>query len=294
MRIACIGEAMIELSMSGDTAQIGVAGDTLNTAIYLKRAAPDIEVDYITILGDDPFSDRIEQFIASHDIGTEQIRRMAGKSPGLYAINTRADGERSFTYWRDSSPARNLFRHTREYDLLETYDAIYLSGITMAILPGDVSRDLARHLNNNACYMDVIYDSNYRPQLWEDQDLAREITTQMWHRADVRLPSLDDEMALYGETAEERTSWLTGNQDGGCGAIKRGAQGPLSIGEPVVQEYPVVREVVDTTAAGDSFNGAYIAAHYSGADQADALMAGHLCASHVVQHRGAIVPPPAG
>ena len=61
--IACIGEAMIELSMAGDDAQLGVAGDTLNTAIYLHRAAPGITVDYVTCLGDDPFSARIHDFI---------------------------------------------------------------------------------------------------------------------------------------------------------------------------------------------------------------------------------------
>ncbi len=69
-RVAAIGEAMIELSIEGETAKVGVAGDTLNTAIYLKRAAPGIDVDYVTCLGDDPFSDQIEDFIAAQDIGT--------------------------------------------------------------------------------------------------------------------------------------------------------------------------------------------------------------------------------
>ena len=60
MKIAAIGEAMIEMSITGDQAELGVAGDTLNTAIYLKRAAPQIDVDYITRLGRDGFSERIK------------------------------------------------------------------------------------------------------------------------------------------------------------------------------------------------------------------------------------------
>ena len=52
-RVACIGEAMIELSVQGNSANIGVAGDTLNTAIYLKRSAPEIHVDYVTGLIDE-------------------------------------------------------------------------------------------------------------------------------------------------------------------------------------------------------------------------------------------------
>ena len=76
-RVACIGEAMIELSLRDTTAQVGVAGDTLNTAIYLKRSAPALDVDYVTCLGDDPFSDRIGDFIASQDIGCSAVSRIA-------------------------------------------------------------------------------------------------------------------------------------------------------------------------------------------------------------------------
>ncbi len=45
-RVACIGEAMVELSLTGQNAQVGVAGDTLNTAIYLCRSSRELTVDY--------------------------------------------------------------------------------------------------------------------------------------------------------------------------------------------------------------------------------------------------------
>ena len=106
-RVACIGEAMIELSHTESDTKLGVAGDTLNTAIYLKRNAPGVAVDYLTCLGDDPFSDRIETFIDAQGIGTQAIKRLPGMSPGLYAISTTDTGERSFTYWRSTSAARS-------------------------------------------------------------------------------------------------------------------------------------------------------------------------------------------
>jgi hypothetical protein len=71
MRIACVGEAMIELSLT-EPPRIGVAGDTLNTAIYLKRTSPSLQVDYVTRLGRDPFSQQIRDFVASHGIGTHR------------------------------------------------------------------------------------------------------------------------------------------------------------------------------------------------------------------------------
>jgi 2-dehydro-3-deoxygluconokinase len=288
MRIACIGEAMIELSMAGEAAHVGVAGDTLNTAIYLHRSAPELQVDYVTNLGDDPFSDQIKTFIANQNIGTDTITMVPGASPGLYAITTSETGERSFTYWRSASAARGMFQagDTCDFSSLSQYNAVYLSGISMAILPHPVRLALIEWLQNSD--VQVIYDSNYRPRLWENADTARKVTTAMWARADIALPSIDDEMELFEETADQVTARFAKHQ--GTGALKRSALGPLSLGVPVQQDYMAAPSVVDTTAAGDSFNGGYLGSLLSGSSQADALLAGHNCAARVVQYRGAIIP----
>ncbi|WP_299826187.1 sugar kinase [uncultured Roseobacter sp.] len=287
-RVACIGEAMIELSMQGTTAQVGVAGDTLNTAIYLKRAARDVSVDYVTCLGDDPFSEQIRAFIGAQGIGCAAIRTIEGKSPGLYAITTTDAGERSFTYWRSASAARDLFQAGGGYDfdLLAGYDLIYLSGITMAILPHAVRLALIDWLADTP--VRFAYDSNYRPKLWEDRQTAQEVTQALWARADIALPSIDDEMALFEETEADVAARFAAYPGGG--ALKRGETGPLSLADPVDQTYAPATRVVDTTAAGDSFNGGYLGALVQGKPQAEALRAGHGCAARVVQHRGAIIP----
>lgn len=288
IRVAAIGEAMIELAIDGPAAQVGVAGDTLNTAIYLKRAAPEISVDYVTCLGDDPFSDRIAEFIASQGIGTGHCQRLAGQSPGLYAISTSDDGERSFTYWRSASAARSLFKagNGHNFDVLEGYDLLYLSGISVAILPHDARKAFLDWLR--ASPIRLAYDSNYRPRLWEDKSVAQQVSQAFWERADVCLPSIDDEMALFDETEAQVTERFISLDR--TGALKRGADGPVSLGNPVTTTYQRVSKVVDTTAAGDSFNGGYLGAHLQGKDQAFALNAGHAMAARVVQYRGAIVP----
>ena len=57
-----------------------------------------------------------------------------------------------------------------------------------------------------------------------------------------------------------------------------------------VKADPVTRPVVDTTAAGDSFAAAYIAARLGGADPVQAARAGHRLAGVVVCYAGAIIP----
>ncbi len=47
---------------------------------------------------------------------------------------------------------------------------------------------------------------------------------------------------------------------------------------------------IDTTAAGDSFNAAYIAARLSGDGPQAAAAAAHRLAGEVIRHRGAIMP----
>lgn len=297
MRVACIGEAMVELSLdaSGRQAQVGFAGDTLNTAIYLKRAAPSLHVSYVTRLGRDGLSAQLKGFVEAEGIETRDIEHSETRQVGLYAISTDPAGERSFSYWRGQSAARQMFQAADGYDFaaLDSYDALYLSAISLAILPDDARAALLDWMRGFGGQ--VVFDSNFRPALWEGPDAARDRITEMWRRADIGLPSVDDEMAAFGDAGPDAgpNAVLGRLRALGLreGALKCGAGGPVSLSAPVAQDYPEAERVVDTTAAGDSFNGGYLAARWTGASQAEALMAGHKLAAYVVGHKGAIAPP---
>lgn len=295
-KVACIGECMVEVAMPRPGAELGrvdFAGDTFNTAVYLKRLAPAAEVAYVTALGTDPVSERMAEAFAAEGLATGLIERREGRAPGLYAITLDASGERSFTYWRDQSAARTLFHAPAEVTprALLDFDLVYLSGITVAILAPDARVALKEALHRvRAIGGTVAFDSNYRPRLWPDAGTARGEIAAFWGLADVGLPSLDDELALFGDGCEaEVLSRLTAS---GVrrGALKRGAEGPLPIGDcGRLPPFPPAAKVVDTTAAGDSFNGGYLAAFLHGEDEAACLAAGHAMASEVVGHPGAII-----
>ena len=107
-RIVAIGEVMVELARHNDGRYgLGFGGDTFNTAVYLARAG--VPVAYATALGDDPYSDGVLALAAAEGVASDLVIRVPGRMPGLYLIETDSSGERHFHYWRDASPARDMF-----------------------------------------------------------------------------------------------------------------------------------------------------------------------------------------
>ncbi len=298
LKIACIGEAMIEMSFAhGETSQaaIGFAGDTLNTAIYLHREISDKhEVSFLSRLGKDAFSSRMRDFIANEGVCVDYLESDDEKIPGLYSISTNEHGERSFSYWRSDSAARLLFQKNGEPDFsgLDQFNIIYLSGITLAILPYFVREAFFewlpafRRKENTA----VVFDSNYRPKLWENKATAQKCIEQMWRLTDIGLPSVDDEMLLLDDADENTVMDRFKDYGIKTGVLKRGTKGPLTFtGEQSNFEFAPADKMVDSTAAGDSFNGALLASLLDGSTIDDAMLAGHHCACKVVSQRGAII-----
>jgi 2-dehydro-3-deoxygluconokinase len=295
VKIACIGEAMVELVLGkvAKTAELGFAGDTLNTAIYLRRALPAAEVAFVSVIGCDGLSDRMLAMIASEGVSTRLLARHPDRLPGIYSISTDAAGERSFSYWRDRSAARTLFQPESgvAFDALDSFDVVYLSAISLAILPPEIRVALFDWIDGfRQRGGRFAFDSNYRPRLWATRDEARLAVEQAWRRCDIALPSADDEMALFGDPDTTAVRHRLRGWGVLRGALKCSAAGPLSLGPSVVCTFGAADRVVDTTAAGDSFNAGYLAAHLSGATEAEALQRGHAFARLVIGHPGAIVP----
>lgn len=288
LKIACIGEAMIELSFDGPTALVNFAGDTLNTAIYLRRSlGPEHAVSYVTTLGVDSFSDRLLNFILAENVSVDTISRHPTLLPGLYAIDTNPDGERSFLYWRENSAARSMFADG--FKALDPFDVIYFSAITLAILPVGIRAAFLNWLGT--CNKTVVFDSNYRPKLWHDVASAQAAVKAAWQLTDIGLPSVDDEMALFSESTEQEVITRLNNWGVTCGALKRGPDGPLPLDTDLVisNAYQKATVVVDTTAAGDSFNGAFLGSYLQSGNVEKALKMGHECALKVIGTRGAIL-----
>ena len=302
--VAAIGECMIERHEKGtDLKSVPdisrkYSGDTLNTLTYMARLLNRgrAELFYITAVGMDTRSAAMLAAWEAEGINTAFVRRFRDRLPGSYTIATGQDGERRFSYDRDESAARDLFRDDYAASLsksLEGLALLYLSGISVAILPPRARETLLNLLRTlRGAGVIIVYDSNYRAALWESPEQARDWTVRVYDETDVAMPGFEDEKALFDDAAPEHACKRLADLGIAEVIMKNASYACIVAAGEEIARFPVTVQdrVVDTTAAGDSFNAGYISARLCGHDVAASVRAGQTLAGRVIQYPGAIIP----
>jgi len=286
---------MVELTQMGkNTMHQSFAGDVYNSAVYLKRCFTDVGVGVVTVLGTDPLSQSMKIQFEDELLATDLVFTSEDKVPGLYLVQTDSEGERSFTYWRDNSAARtvmNFFDRQCTEKLLES-DMFFFSGISLAVIEPE-ARELfwqrIKVLRNAG--VKIIFDPNYRAALWKSKEEAQHEFNHAFSQSDILLPGLEDFSSLYNLTDFEQVySFLQAFNITEI-VMKNGAKSVFTVVNEIVKEHMItaVENVVDTTSAGDSFNGIYLGARLNNYSLERAIELAAAAAGYVIQHKGAIV-----
>jgi len=290
-----IGECMIELSLTENKLwKQGFAGDVFNTLWYAKALSKqDVIVNFYTATGDDKSSNEMLEFITGAGIICQDIPIITNGVPGLYKIHL--DGaERSFSYWRDTSAAKLMMSNPELlWKQVSQADIVYLSGITLAILPKEDVNTLLQELRSSLKKSAIVaFDPNIRPALWDSESRMKEIISSAGAISDLVLPSFDDEKNTFGDQSPLETAKRYHSLGADQIIVKNSDQDTLYSNKSVTKYYPVnkVSGIVDTTAAGDSFNGAYLAELLNSGDCSKAIELAHLCSSTVICNKGALIP----
>lgn len=294
-RLLSIGECMVELSdAGGGLLRRGYAGDTFNTAYYARQFLPEgWSVDYLSAVGTDRVSAEMLEFMNDQRIGTAHVRQIEGRSPGLYMIHL-TQGERSFSYWRSTSAAKLLADdpdHLRR--AIEASQIVVFSGITLAILAADAVETLLSELRRaKAAGIRIVFDPNIRPRLWDDAARMRRTISDGARAASLVMPSFDDEATHFGDASIAATIARYRALGVADVVVKDGSNGAtLAFAGADTVHVPAspVTTIVDTTSAGDSFNGAFLARLAGGAYPADAATFAARTAAAVIGAPGALV-----
>lgn len=290
-----IGECMVELYAKEP---LGVAtqlekrfgGDVLNSLVTAQRLG--LQTSFVTRVGNDPFGVGLLQAWQLEGIDTRFAPLVDGEN-GVYFISLHK-GEREFTYRRAGSAAAQLEPAHISAALLHQSRALLLSGITQAISASAEAATLkAAELAKQSGTL-VVFDPNYRPKLWAQRgglSAAQQATQALLPLCDIVLPSFPADAELLGQDSLEPSARAFG-QFGALVVMKNAEHGALVLQhgqEPEVVPTKAV-QVMDSTGAGDAWNGAFIHTYLSSQNPHLATRAAHGVAAQKLLHRGAIPP----
>ena len=289
-----IGECMVELAQAEDgLMRKSFAGDVFNTLWYARAGlGDDWTTRFMSAVGTDAVSAEMLDFMQQAGIDCSAVQQLENKTPGLYMIHLES-GERSFSYWRENSAARLLAAdNARLAETIDTASAIYFSGITLAILPENDALALIDRLKSaRSRGKTVAFDSNIRPALWHSPQQMKRLMQLAAGAASICLPSCDDEQKAFGDASDN--SIFDRYADAGAETVilKNGSGDVLVRSGGNISQFRTdhIANPVDTTGAGDSFNGAFLAEFVQTKDIARSVEAGQTCAAQVIQHHGALV-----
>ncbi|MCF2948981.1 sugar kinase [Paraglaciecola aquimarina] len=292
-----LGECMMELSSAknGDL-QRSFAGDTYNSAVYAKRCLADSKISFVSAIGTDPYSQLMKSNWQQQGIDCSLIAETDQAEVGIYAIHTDNTGERSFSYWRKGSAASQMMSYL-DLEKIKTqaanYQILYFSGITLAVLPEqDKAKfmDFVAEMKNLGCK--IAFDPNYRPRLWDSLEHATIWIEKAYALCDLILPGLEDHQVMFGHQDHEQMVAYFKQYSTQELVIKCGGLGTfVYIDCQLDTHLPFTPAPVqiDSTAAGDSFAGTYLAKRIDGSSCESAVKLAAHVAGQVVQHKGAIL-----
>ncbi|MFL2830707.1 MAG: sugar kinase [Candidatus Puniceispirillales bacterium] len=294
-----LGECMIELngdisSLENNSSNIKInfGGDTYNSAVYFSRLTNNkTNTFYSTALGKDNFSKKMISRFKNENIKCDYIRTDGENPPGLYSIEINEKGERSFSYWRDQSPSKYIFLGSKGKKLVKDInnaDVFYYTGISAGILDEKQRKDLIK-IGSTATICG--FDFNYRSQLHYNKKVSQLLFNEINNRVDIHFVSFDDARELFKiknpleifEIINEKKNLILIRYKNSI-IFKNKQQEIKTVTVPH-------GEVVDTTAAGDAFNGSFLAImnNNKNVPVEENILISHSVTREVIKHRGAII-----
>lgn len=288
--LLCLGEPMVEFNQQPDGRFLmGHGGDASNCAIAAARSGA--QVGMVTALGQDAFGESFLRLWAENGVDAGLVARNPAAHTGVYFV-THGPAGHEFSYLRAGSAASRLGPADLPLAAIGAARCLHLSGISLAISEAACDAGLAAIAAARAAGVTVSFDTNLRLKLWP-LDRARALIGAAMRACDIALPGLDDARALTGLDAPDAIADHYLAEGAKIVALTLGPEGTL-IATPQrrarIPGFPV--QAVDATGAGDTFDGAFLAAWLRDPDPFAAARYANAAAALSTRGYGAVAPMP--
>jgi fructokinase len=268
--IYCIGEALIDfIPAPAEAFAQGVAremreallpmpgGAPANTAVAAAKLGANAAL--IAAVGDDGFGRQLIGIVDGYGVDTSLMMTTRAACTTLAFVTLTAEGEREFTFARKPGADMLLSEDALPEGLFKAGDVLHFGSLGLA--PDSASKEAHRKAIAAASSAGALasFDPNVRLSLWDDPAVLRDTIFEFLPAADIFKVSSDETPFIFGTDDEGDAAAACFE----CGVklffVTRGKDGAAAYTPGFSVEVPG-REVraVDTTGAGDTFNGAML------------------------------------
>jgi 2-dehydro-3-deoxygluconokinase len=289
--LVCLGEPLFEfnqMAVGGDYCP-GFGGDVSNCAIAAARQGA--RVAMATAVGQDSFGDAFIKLWQDEGIHTAAVRRHDSAPTGLYFISHGPEGHQ-FDYRRAGSAASLMGPEDLPREVLTCSRFLHVSAISQAIGPAPKdavfsAMETVRNVGGR-----VAYDTNLRLKLWP-LACAQTVIGEALAMCDIALPGIDDARLLTGREDVDHILDYFLEKGAGIVALTLGSDG-VALATPAERHRISGQKVaaVDATAAGDTFDGAFLAELARGNDAVAAATFANAAAALSTMGYGGVAPIP--
>lgn len=259
--VVALGELLIDFTENGTSGQgnpiyeANPGGAPCNVLSMLAKAGR--KTAFIGKVGQDIFGNRLKEALKEVGIDTSNLIMDESVRTTLAFVETLADGDRNFSFYRNPGADMMLREEELSEDLLKNTEIFHFG--TLSMTHEDVRQATKKAVQIAKESGAVIsFDPNLRPPLWKTMEDAKEQTAYGLSQCDI-LKISDNEI-----------QWFTGEEDFDTGIRKLKSQYEiplilLSMGKDGSRAYykdlrveaaPFLQEnTIETTGAGDTFGG---------------------------------------
>ena len=303
--VTALGELLIDFTDAGTSAngmklfERNPGGAPANVLVALQRLGH--ETAFIGKVGDDMHGVFLEATLRAFGVNCDGLAIDHKNFTTLAFVALNARGERTFSFARKPGADTQLTASELNRKVIENCKVFHVGSLSLTDEPARTATMAALDYAKAAGAV-LSYDPNYRASLWPSEIIARDHMRSILRR--MNLVKISDEecdlLTDQGDPVEAAKAIIAGGANiccvtlGGDGAYVRTAQGGR-----IVDGFKA--EVVDTTGAGDSFWGGFLAAFVESGkkprevtldEAAEFARFGNAVASLCVQGRGGIPSMP--